>query len=66
MYEETAQLEETNPTYQINDTEVFTGGQTFGMDWLEHEGVRKHKEYIYKFCYDFKSTKAARKLIKLR
>lgn len=66
LYEETAQLEETNPTYQISDKEVFTGGQYFGLDWLEHEGIRRHKEYIYKFCYDFKSTKAARKLIRLR
>ena len=65
-YEEEAVLEETNPTYQINDTGVFTGGTYFPLDWLEHEGVRRHKEYIYKFCYDFKSTKAARKLTRLR
>lgn len=64
LYEETDQLEENNPTYQVNDTEVFTGGQTFGMDWLDYEGIDRHKEFIYKFCYDYRATKASRKLTK--
>lgn len=63
-YEEQGILDKNQTTYQIADEEVFTGGQYFGLDWLEHEGIRRHKEFIYKFCYDFRSTKAARKLIR--
>lgn len=65
-YESEGMLNKEKITYQLGDEEVFTGGQYFGLDWLEHEGIRRYKEFIYKFCYDFKSSRVSRNLIRLR
>ena len=50
----------------INDTEVITGGTWFDMNWINLSGPEKTKQFIYRFCYDYKSPKVARKLIRLR
>lgn len=53
-------------TYQITDTEVFTGKVWFTIDWELYEGtLNYYSHYIYRVCYDMRSKKTAVNMIEL-
>jgi hypothetical protein len=62
LYEQDGKIKRVKTKYRCDDTHVFTGGQTFDINWIDCEVPEKYKQFIYRYCYDFKSTKAARKL----
>jgi hypothetical protein len=66
-YIETAVLEYLPTTYQINDTQVLTGGRWFDIDWMQHENNANEylMQYIYRVCYDWKSSKLSKNIVKV-
>ena len=56
----------TPKTYQINDTEVYTGKRWFPIDWKLYEGsINYYSHYIYRVCYDMRSKKTAVNMIEI-
>jgi hypothetical protein len=48
----------TPKTYQITDTEVYTGKRWFPIDWEQYQGTPNYySHYIYRVCYDMRSKK---------
>ena len=57
-------LEHTQKTYQLDDTQILTGGTWFDIDWAQYEGsLNYYSHYIYRVCYDFRSKKTSTKMI---
>jgi putative methyltransferase len=53
-------------TYQINDTQILTGGRWFEIDWMQYEGtIEYYIQYIYRVCYDWKSSKISKSMIEV-
>lgn len=48
--------------YTLNDTDIFTGGRVFDIDWMPLSGLAKKKQYFYRVCYDFKSSKLVKNI----
>ena len=57
------QLINAEITYEIRDEEVIQGGNYFSLDWLEFDGPRRHREYIYKFVGDIKAPASGQKIV---
>ena len=48
--------------YTLRDTEIFTGGRLFDIDWMPLSEHEKKKQYFYRVCYDFKSSKIVKNI----
>jgi hypothetical protein len=66
-YSNTGVLNYSPATYQLNDTQVLTGGRWFDIDWMQHENnVNEYlMQYIYRVCYDWKSSKLSKNIVKV-
>jgi len=56
------QLVKQQTTYELQDTQVLTGGRWFDIDWHSQQGLLKEKQYFYRVCFDFRSSKISKKL----
>jgi len=64
-YIETKQLTAEKISYIINDQQVQNGGIWYNIDWGQYQGTNDYyTHFIYRQCYDYKSSKIAFKLIK--
>lgn len=61
-YQETGILEKTSKTYIIEDTEVLAGGRWFPVDWKNLSGTAQIKQFFYRVCFDFRSSKTAKNI----
>ena len=65
-YIETNQLTKGPISYIINDHQVQSGGIWYDIDWGQYQGSKDYfTHFIYRHCYDYKSSKTAFKLIKV-
>lgn len=65
-YIETKKLTTSPTSYIINDQQVQNGGIWYDIDWKQYQGTRDYfTHFIYRHCYDYKSSKTAFKLIKV-
>ena len=60
FYEQYGKIKRGRTKYRCDDTHVFTGGQTFDMNWIKETGAEKIKQFIYRYCYDFKTPKVSK------
>jgi putative methyltransferase len=59
-------LVSTPKTYQITDTEVYTGKRWFPIDWEQYQGTPNYySHYIYRVCYDMRSKKTPVNMIEV-
>lgn len=59
-YELYNEIKKEKTTYHCGDTQVWTGGQIFDMNWIKETGPEKIKQFIYRFCYDYKTPKVSK------
>jgi len=59
-YETHNEIKKEKMTYRCGDTQVWTGGQIFDMNWIKETGAEKIKQFIYRYCYDFKTPKVSK------
>ena len=48
--------------YIINDTKIETDNRLYDLDWNQHLGIERHKQFIYRICYSVKYSKLATNL----
>lgn len=61
-YQQSCEIHGKITTYTLRDTEIFTGGRFFDIDWISLSGLAKKKQYFYRVCYDFKSSKVVKNI----
>jgi hypothetical protein len=65
-YGNTGVLNYSPATYQLNDTQILSGGRWFNIDWMNHQDPNEYLiQYIYRVCYDWKGSKLSRNIIKI-
>lgn len=55
------QLIKQQITYELEDTRILAGGRWFDIDWHSQQGLLKEKQYFYRVCFDFRSSKISKK-----
>lgn len=61
-YQQQRVLEPQNKSFVLLDSQVLTGGRWFDIDWNQYQGLDRQKQYFYRVCYDFKSSKIAKNI----
>jgi hypothetical protein len=59
-------IEKRQITFIIKDTQIQTGGRWFDIDWYQHNGLDRYKQFIYRVAYDFRGTKMARNIEEIK
>lgn len=61
-YVQSGKINQKTIKYVLKDTEIFTGGRFFDIDWMSLSGLAKKKQYFYRVCYDFRSSKVIKNI----
>jgi hypothetical protein len=62
IYLQSGKINQKLTKYTLKDTEIFTGGRLFDIDWISLSGLAKKKQYFYRVCYDFRSSKVVKNI----
>jgi hypothetical protein len=62
IYLQSGKINQKLTKYTLKDTEIFTGGRLFDIDWVSLSGLAKKKQYFYRVCYDFRSSKVVKNI----
>ena len=61
-YQQSGVLELNNKEFVILDTQILIGGRWFDIDWNQMQGLDRQKQYFYRACFDFRSSKIAKNI----